>query len=393
MSTSSTKHDPSAATDAPTVAAPAATVMDPPSTATISAAAANETAETAAPNTEDRGRHPLPPGLDPALLEGLSKNARKKLIKDHQWQLKKAERVVHRRDERKAKAEKRRLMREQGLELPPRRGPVVKPEDMVPSGVTLLIDLDFDGKMIDKEIKSMCKQLLYCYAANRRTTRPVMLACAGMSAELEKTVETQIAEYKNWPNFPFHRESYTSAPGIDRSSLVYLTADSPNVLTHLEPGTTYVIGGIVDHNRHKRLCLDRANKDGVKHAQLPIGEFVALNSRKVLTINQCVEIMINVLQNGNDWKAAFETVIPQRKFKEGARNGSAEPQDRDEGQDDDEDAVAEEAGEKSAGSSASTKRLLGGQDADGADADVERDSKRLKADGESASSDADRPSA
>ncbi|KAJ3372716.1 tRNA (guanine(9)-N(1))-methyltransferase [Allomyces arbusculus] len=378
MSTSSTTHDPFAATDAPTVTEPVATVAEPTRAAAPTSTTA--TADPAAPNSENRERRPLPPGLDPALLEGLSKNARKKLIKDHQWQLRKAERVVHRRDERKAKAEKRRLMREQGLELPPRRGPVVKPEDMVPSGVTLLIDLDFDGKMIDKEAKSMCKQLLYCYAANRRTTRPVNLVCAGMSQELEGIVETQIAEYKNWPNFPFHRESYTSVPTIGRSSLVYLTADSPNVLTHLEPGTTYVIGGIVDHNRHKRLCLDRANKDGVKHAQLPIGEFVALNSRKVLTINQCVEIMINVLQNGNDWKAAFETVIPQRKFKEGARNGSAEPQDGDEGQDDDEEAGEAGAGEESADPSSSVKRLLGDQDVDATDANVERDPKRVKAD-------------
>ncbi|KAJ3365007.1 tRNA (guanine(9)-N(1))-methyltransferase [Allomyces javanicus] len=392
MSTAGTTHDSTAATDAPTVVGPAATVADPSSTSTDPSATAT-TADPAATNCEDRGRRPLPPGLDPALLEGLSKNARKKLIKDHQWQLKKAERVVHRRDERKAKAEKRRLMREQGLDLPPRRGPVVKPEDMVPSGVTLLIDLDFDGKMIDKEVKSMCKQLLYCYAANRRTTRPVNLVCAGMSAELEGVVETQIAEYKNWPNFPFHRESYTSVPEIDQSSLVYLTADSPNVLTRLEPGTTYVIGGIVDHNRHKRLCLNRANKDGVKHAQLPIGEFVALNSRKVLTINQCVEIMINVLQNGNDWKAAFETVIPQRKFKEGARNGSAEPHDGDEGQDDEEEDAAEKAGEDSADSSTSAKRLLGDQDLDAADADVERDPKRLKADVEVVSTAADRLSA
>ncbi|KNE63124.1 hypothetical protein AMAG_08287 [Allomyces macrogynus ATCC 38327] len=375
MSTTSTTHDPPAAIDSPSVVNPAAVVANP--TASPSAAT---TADPAAANTEDRGRRPLPPGLDPALLEGLSKNARKRLIKDHQWQLKKAERVVHRRDERKAKAEKRRLMREQGLDLPPRRGPVVKPEDMVPSGVTLLIDLDFDGKMIEKEVKSMCKQLLYCYAANRRTTRPVNLVCAGMSQELEKVVETQIAEYKNWPNFPFHREPYTAAPGIERSSLVYLTADSPNVLTHLEPGTTYVIGGIVDHNRHKRLCLDRAHKDNVKHAQLPIGEFVALNSRKVLTINQCVEIMINVVQNGNDWKAAFETVIPQRKFKEGARNGSAESHDGDADRDDEEDVASEEAGEDSADSSTSAKRALGDRDADAANANVERGPKRLKTD-------------
>lgn len=36
-----------------------------------------------------------------------------------------------------------------------------------------------------------------------------------------------------------------------RDSVIYLTADSPNEITELEEGMTYVIGGIVDHNRYK----------------------------------------------------------------------------------------------------------------------------------------------
>ncbi|KAM3070102.1 tRNA (guanine(9)-N(1))-methyltransferase [Clarireedia jacksonii] len=95
-------------------------------------------------------------------------------------------------------------------------------------------------------------------------------------------------------------------------NLIYLSSDSENTLTTLSPYTTYVIGGIVDKNRYKGLCYKRACEAGIPTAKLPIGEYMEMQSRSVLTVNHVMEIMIRWLETG-DWGEAFLKVIPKRK--------------------------------------------------------------------------------
>jgi tRNA (guanine9-N1)-methyltransferase len=108
--------------------------------------------------------------------------------------------------------------------------------------------------------------------------------------------------------------SNPEAPTSSKSEpqIVYLTSDSPNTLTVLSPNTSYIIGGIVDKNRHKGLCYKRACELGIPTAKLPIGEYMTMQSRSVLAINHVVEIMLKWLETGG-WGEAFLSVIPKRK--------------------------------------------------------------------------------
>ena len=94
---------------------------------------------------------------------------------------------------------------------------------------------------------------------------------------------------------------------------MYLTADSPNTITDLDPTDVYIIGGLVDRNRHVGITLNRANKQGIRHGKLPITDYVKLSFSCVLTVNQVFDI-IAYQHNYQDWRISLDKVIPSRKI-------------------------------------------------------------------------------
>lgn len=156
-----------------------------------------------------------------------------------------------------------------------------------------------------------------------------------------------------------------SAP---QSKVVYLTGDSPNVLSTLDAGTTYILGGIVDHNRYKNLCLDKANADGLTHAQLPIGDFLPeMRTRKVLTVNQVFEIIVEWVggrvageEAGEGWRRAFGKVIPLRKMDENHRTNK-----KGGDEDEEEEEEVEEGGAGGLGAAAEVVVAEDGKEATG----------------------------
>lgn len=83
----------------------------------------------------------------------------------------------------------------------------------------------------------------------------------------------------------------------------------------------------------QNLCKNKADEQGIKTARLPIGDYLKISARKVLTVNHgkymsykkgrkkiintliVVEIMIKWLDCRN-WEQAFLEVIPERKLKD-----------------------------------------------------------------------------
>ncbi|EPQ58935.1 hypothetical protein GLOTRDRAFT_69968 [Gloeophyllum trabeum ATCC 11539] len=289
----------------------------------------------------------------------LSKNAQKKLAKAARFQAMKLERRAREKEQRKEKkrirAEKRAAgeldsdeEREEEARRKRRKGDGGKQQIF---GARVVIDLGFDELMSEKEITSLCSQLAYTYSANRRSSNPfssLLFTCLN-GRTLTRLETVGDASYKRWTNTEWWTDGYeklwdaespdskpagvanpqepaeagtdadrpTVRSKVPKESVVYLTADSSEELLELKEGETYIIGGIVDRNRYKNLCLNKANAAGIRTARLPIGTYLSdLPTRKVLTVNQVFEIMLKWVETRN-WEQALYAVMPKRKFHTG----------------------------------------------------------------------------
>ncbi|XP_054679267.1 tRNA methyltransferase 10 homolog A isoform X2 [Grus americana] len=189
-------------------------------------------------------------------LESMSKRQRKKLLKQKQWE----EQKDLRRQKRKEKRQKRKLERQSKLDSNNEGNDRKRMRrEVVPSTLRLIVDCSFDDLMV-----------LKFYLTSH-------------GGQLKSNMNENDKGWVNWKDIQIRTEHYSEL--IKKEDLVYLTSDSPDVLSELDEKKAYVIGGLVDHNHHKGVTYRKAVEQGIGHAQLPLGNFVKMNSRKVLAVN------------------------------------------------------------------------------------------------------------
>ncbi|KAK4556469.1 tRNA (guanine(9)-N(1))-methyltransferase [Recurvomyces mirabilis] len=331
----------------------------------------------------DTGDLPPPDEIAPSAASDLigdgdqpmSKNQRKKLLKKQEWEAKRGDRKIIRKEKLVAKRERKREARQQQNDetnsdhQPAPPAPVkVLPIKSVQLPVTFLIDCDFDDLMRDNERISLASQITRCYSDNKTAKFRAHLTVCSFTGKLRHRFDNILTHYKGWRGVRFLESdfvetaeqakqwmaekkyggsltgSFSKYSDEDETSqsrlqeegeIVYLSSEASDTLTELKPYSTYIIGGLVDKNREKGICYKRATQRGIRTAKLPIGDYLQMSSRKVLATNHVNEIMVKWLET-KDWGEAFMKVIPKRK------GGQLK------GQDDDQEAEggAEEGSEK-----------------------------------------------
>ncbi|ESO84248.1 hypothetical protein LOTGIDRAFT_211230 [Lottia gigantea] len=160
--------------------------------------------------------------------------------------------------------------------------------------VRVVIDCSFDDMMTNKDVIHLTQQIQFYVS--------------GISGKLKQRIEG-IGDYRGW-DINMKEESFETL--FKKEEIIYLSSESPNILSTIEDDKVYIIGGFVDHNHYKGYCYELAEKKGLQHAQLPIGQYIDMKARKVLTINHVFEILLRYTECKN-WQEAFYAVLPQRK--------------------------------------------------------------------------------
>lgn len=159
--------------------------------------------------------------------------------------------------------------------------------------------------MTEKELKSLAHQIKFLYSINKKSVFPVNLCLSNYF---------YIKKYLNIWHEKWDMSFYTDEIKNNYENIIYLSADAEEVLTDVDKDKIYVIGGLIDRNRHKGLVYNYCKTKNIRCVKLPIKEFVDINSSTVLTTNQVFEILHDYFIF-NDWKKAFEENIPKRKIK------------------------------------------------------------------------------
>ena len=297
-------------------------------------------------------------GQDISAGPSLSKNQLKKLKRKQEWEADREFRKAKRKEKIQEKKKRKRAAHEEERAIEPssvtqstavgdvtggKGAPKKQPFRSVQLPITFIFDCDFDDLMLEKERISLAAQLTRCYSDNYRAPFKAHLAVSSFGGQLKERFDNVLSgHHQAWRGVRFLEGDFVEAAeqakgwmvgdnggklaGIfavrneysaeekpmETGEMIYLSSDSPDTLTDLKPYSTYIIGGLVDRNRHKGICYNRALDRGIKTARLPISEYMEMSSRFVLATNHVSEIMVKWLELG-DWGEAFLKVVPKRK--------------------------------------------------------------------------------
>ncbi|KAM5280746.1 tRNA methyltransferase 10 homolog C [Ctenodactylus gundi] len=179
-------------------------------------------------------------------------------------------------------------------------------------GQPLVFDMAYDNYMSRKELQSTVSQLLESEGWNRRNDDPFHIYFCNLKIDSVYHKELVKCYGEKWDKLLLTATEKSYVDLFPKDSIIYLTADSPNVMNTFQHDKVYVVGSFVDKNMQPGTSLAKAKRLKLATQRLPLDKYLQWDTgSKNLTLNQMMCILL-CLKNTGNWEEALK-FVPKRK--------------------------------------------------------------------------------
>ncbi|XP_019503909.1 PREDICTED: mitochondrial ribonuclease P protein 1 isoform X1 [Hipposideros armiger] len=179
-------------------------------------------------------------------------------------------------------------------------------------GQPLVFDMAYDNCMKPQELQSTVSQLLESEGWNRRDVDPFHIYFCNLKIDGPFYRELIKRYGEKWNKLLLTATEKSHIDLFPKDSIIYLTADSPNVMTTFKHDKIYIVGSFVDKNLQPGASLAKAKRLNLATECLPLDKYLQWDAgTKNLTLDQMIRILL-CLKNTGSWEEALK-FVPKRK--------------------------------------------------------------------------------
>ncbi|KAL1788466.1 mitochondrial ribonuclease P protein 1 [Sigmodon hispidus] len=179
-------------------------------------------------------------------------------------------------------------------------------------GQPLVFDMAYEDYMKPSELQNTVSQLLESEGENRKNVDPFHIYFCNLKIDSAYHRELVRRYGEKWDKLFLTATEKSPIDLFPKDNIVYLTADSPNVMTTFKHDKIYIIGSFVDKNTQAGTSLAKAKRLKLATERLPLDKYLQWETgNKNLTLNQMISILLCMKNTGN-WKEALK-FVPMRK--------------------------------------------------------------------------------
>ncbi|XP_053420968.1 tRNA methyltransferase 10 homolog C [Nycticebus coucang] len=179
-------------------------------------------------------------------------------------------------------------------------------------GQPLVFDMAYENYMKRKELQNAVSQLLESEGWNRKDVDPFHIYFCNLKPDgaYQRELITRYGE--KWDKLLITTTEKSYVDLFPKDSIIYLTADSPNVMTTFQHDKIYIVGSFVDRHMQPGTSLANAKRLKLATECLPLDKYLQWDiGTKNLTLDQMIRILL-CLKNTGSWEEALK-FVPRRK--------------------------------------------------------------------------------